>query len=277
MSYVLIRPAQKEEYLQITDAFITSFNVPISNLAQKEKITQKIKKIIEDKISFFHIAEENGEIIGIGAETRYIGASIIGYIGVIPSRRRLGFGSLIFEKVLEEASKINSTIELFANPGVDSIYRRFGFIDRFNAHIFELTPNKEKVIEGIEIINCNDSIPRWVYELDKKAIGFDRSKIMNFWINLEDSNLVCIDEEGFAFVNSQQIGPIISKEKEIAFKIIDSILQSGTKRIIIPEYFISEFNKYSPKKIQSCLKMTYGEKLKEELDWIWGFGAYATS
>ena len=275
MSYVLIRPAQKEEYLQIAETFISSFNVPISNPAQKEKIAQKIKRIIADEIASFHVADENGKIIGIGAETRFLGASIIGYIGVIPSRRRLGYGSMIFEKVLEEAAKINPTIDLFANPGVDSIYRRFGFIDRFNVHIFELTPHKEK--DQMEISIWNEQIPKWVYDLDKKAIGFDRSKIMDFWISLDDTKLVCFEEKGFAFVNENQIGPLIATEKEIVYKIIDNILQSGSKKIIVPEYYIKDIQQYSPKKIQSCLRMSYGDKLKDVLDWIWGYGAFATS
>ncbi|NHJ05740.1 MAG: N-acetyltransferase [Candidatus Heimdallarchaeota archaeon] len=275
MSYVLVRPALKEEYEKIAEVFITSFNIKTSEQADIEKIIRRIKIIIEEGLTSFSIAEENGEIIGIGGETRYIGSSYIGYIGVIPSRRRLGIGSMIFERILVEASKSNPTVELFANPGVDSIYRKFGFIDEFHTHIFELSNMNIKDKENITILD--NTMPQWVYELDRKAIGFDRSKLLNYLTKWKGCSIATFENKGFAIFDKDNIGPLIATKKEIAISLLNTILRTGTKKIVAPERIIADLQIYSPKKIQSCLKMIYGNQIKSEHNWIWGYSAYATS
>ncbi|HUU77143.1 MAG TPA: GNAT family N-acetyltransferase [candidate division Zixibacteria bacterium] len=275
MSYVLVRPALNEEYEKIAKVFILSFNIKTTDQADLEKIIQRIKIIIDEGLTSFSIAEENGEIIGIGGETRYIGSSYIGYIGVIPSRRRLGIGSMIFERILVEASKSNPTVELFANPGVDSIYRRFGFIDEFHTHIFELSSKNNNEEKNVTILD--NTVPQWLYELDRKAMGFDRSKLLNYLIKWKGCSIASFENKGFAIFDKDNVGPLIATKKEIAFSLLNMILLSGPKKFVAPERIIADLQIYSPKKIQSCLKMIYGNQIKSEYNWIWGYGAYATS
>ncbi|MGC9781432.1 MAG: GNAT family N-acetyltransferase [Candidatus Heimdallarchaeota archaeon] len=81
----------------------------------------------------------------------------MGYLGVLLSQRKRGIGTSIFKKLLEEAEKHNPTIELFSNLGADSIYRRCGFKEEFNAFILKLTKPDDATYENVE--RLSDSIP----------------------------------------------------------------------------------------------------------------------
>ena len=97
MTEVTIRPGILKDYKKIAEVFVASFiKNPIKPVRQ-EIINSRFKKIFQKKITSYYVAIENKEIIGIGGETRYGGVSYIGYIGVLPTHRRRGIGSLIFQ------------------------------------------------------------------------------------------------------------------------------------------------------------------------------------
>ncbi|MCE7743929.1 MAG: GNAT family N-acetyltransferase [Candidatus Heimdallarchaeota archaeon] len=275
MSEIIIRLGLEEEYKKIAEVFVASFIEKPIKPERQESISLGFKKIIQKKITTYYVAVENKEIIGIGGETCYGGVSYIGYIGVIPTHRRRGIGSLILGWILEEASKNNPTIDLFSNLGIENLYRKFGFEDEFYTHILEL-PKFNTEIE-LKVDTFESKIPSWIYELDKEAMGFDRSKLLDHLVEKQKTSIVSFERNGYAICSSGRIGPMIAKNKQAAKQIFDYLLSSGTKRVITPENFKPFFTQYHPRKIQSTLKMTIGEQIKSIPSWIWSYSSFASS
>lgn len=275
MSKVIIRPGLEEEYKKIAEVFVASFIEKQIKPERQEAISLGFKKIIQKKITSYYVAVENKEIIGIGGETCYQGASYIGYIGVIPSHRRRGIGSLILGRILEEASKNNPTIDLFSNLGIENLYRKYGFEDEFYTHILELQKFKTEI--ELKVDTFESKIPSWIYELDKEAMGFDRSKLLDHLVEKQKTSIVSSERNGYAICSSGRIGPMIAKNQQAAKQIFDYLLSSGTKRVITPDRFKHFFTQYHPRKIQSTLKMTIGEPITNIPSWIWGYSSFASS
>jgi len=275
MPEVIIRPGLEEEYKKIAEVFVASFFKEPIKPERQELINSRFKKIIQKKITSYYVVVENNEIIGLGGESCYGGVSYIGYIGVIPMHRRRGIGSFIFERILEEAYKNNPTVHLFSNLGIENLYRQFDFEDEHLTHILEL-PKFDTEIQ-LKVDTFESKIPSWIYELDKKAMGFDRSKLLDYLTEEQDSIIVSFERNGYAICSDdRRIGPMITKNKEAAKQIFDYLLLNGTKRVITPENYMTFFTQYNPKKIQSCLKMTFGESIESIPSWIWSYSSFAS-
>jgi GNAT superfamily N-acetyltransferase len=273
MSEVIIRLGLEEEYKKIAEVFVASFIKEPIKPERQELINARFKKIIQKKITSFYVVVENNEIIALGGETCYGGVSYIGYIGVLPTLRRRGIGSFIFEKILDEASKNNPTIDLFSNLGIENLYRKFGFEDEYYTHILELAKFDTEIQLKVETLELK--IPSWIYELDKEAMGYDRSKLLDYLAEEQNTTIVSFERSGYAICTDGRIGPMIAKNKQAAKQIFDHLLSSETKRVITPEKYMNFLTQYQPKKIQSTIKMTFGEPIENIPDWIWSYSSFA--
>ncbi|MHA1123508.1 MAG: hypothetical protein ACTSPC_11995, partial [Candidatus Heimdallarchaeota archaeon] len=177
--------------------------------------------------------------------------------------------------ILEEASENNSTIDLFSNLGIENLYRKFGFEDEFYTHILELPKFNTEI--QLKVDTFESKIPAWIYELDKEAMGFDRSKLLDHLVEKQKTSIVSYERSGYAICGSGRIGPMIAKNQQTAKQIFDYLLSSGTKRVITPDRFKPFFTQYHPKKIQSTLKMTIGEPITDIPSWIWSYSSFASS
>jgi len=260
---------------EITNVFIRSFlantDIPIDRF---ERIKKSIKIALTKELTNFISAYYEDKMVGIGGVTNYIGSSFIGYIGVLPDYRGKGIGSKIFSKCLDCAKENNNTIELFSNIGADTIYRRFDFKDEFNTFIYEIQ-NDSKI--ELSLNKCKKTLPTWLMELDKEAMGFDRSKFLNILITDFDYECFFIENKGFLFSNGKQIGPVIATTENVFHTLINDVLGIEPQQIIIPERLVEKISKYSPKKIQTCIKMLYGPKLPAHEEYIYGYNSFARS
>ncbi|MFW9992460.1 MAG: GNAT family N-acetyltransferase [Candidatus Odinarchaeota archaeon] len=272
---MIIRESLEHEARKLAEAFVISFGRDNIDPDRFEKIVQKFQGEIQHEIVHFLVAEEKGKIIGLGGETRHSGASYIGFLGVLPGHRNHRIGSTMFQRLLDQSKVHNPTVELFANPGVETLYQKFGFKEEHHAHVFEISGLNGWVKMDVEIIR--DSIPPWVLELDRKAMGFDRSRLLNFLIKIQDNKLVCIEQDGFGFSTDTSIGPLVAKDHGIAASLIKCLLSTSSKKIIVPDHAEGILKPYSPKKVQSCLKMTHGKPLRAESRYVLGYHAFATS
>lgn len=270
-----IRPAVEIDSSEITNTIATSFKRDLSETRQRKILYEKVRQGILKKVTHFLVAEQEGQIVGIGGETRHIGSSYLGYLGVLPNFRRLGIGSNLFNRLVKQASTHNSTIELFANLGADKIYRRSGFQDEYHAHIFELNHHVETLDPDVKI--STSSIPSWVYEIDRKAMGFDRSNLLNLLIELQGTSLVYIEHDGYALVTENTIGPLIAKDLDVVKSLVCHSISDGSKRILSLTEFETEFRILSPKKVHTCIKMKFGNPIKAKSSLVWGYHSFATS
>jgi GNAT superfamily N-acetyltransferase len=273
MSDVTFRKASIEDYKIVTDIFIESFIGKKIEPDRYQRLCDYYKAVINSKVTFFTILELDNNPIALGGETRYKGSSVIGYIGVKPQFRKKGFGTLIFNEILNEAKRSNPMVELFSNPGADTIYRRSNFKEEYLVNIYDLNPTSNKINENIVTF---EEIHNWILDLDFEALGYDRSSLLFFLKDHRKAELIGIKNQGFAFYYNNKIGPIIVKSHTIALCLIDFFLKKGNLKIIMPEMKETIMNDYSPVKTQTCIKMSFGDKLKQKIDWIYGFNAFAT-
>jgi hypothetical protein len=70
---------------------------------------------------------------------------------------------------------------------------------------------------------------------------------------------------------------MIAKNKRAAKQIFDYFLADGSKRVISPDSYRMFFEQYKARKIQTTLKMTFGEPLERNLEWIWSYSSFAFS
>jgi len=120
---------------------------------------------------------KNNKIIGIGGIFLFKDVSSIGYMGVLPDYRNQGIGTEIFRKLMGIAAGMNfKTVNLYASKFGKPIYKKFGFKGSYYVNAYEFPENepglqvKEKGVKEVHIL------PDWLLEIDRKTMGYDRSK-----------------------------------------------------------------------------------------------------
>jgi len=274
MSNFLIRPAIEHDSYQLAELYTHSFmKMPIDS-DQLKNVAQRFRTEIRNQILYYLVVEEKGNIIGMGGETRHIGSSFIGAIGVVTDRRKQGIGSTIIQRLLEQASVHNPTIELIANLQRVNLYRRFGFEEIYRVHVIELLSNNHF---KSDVNISNSTIPKWLLDLDQKAMGFDRSRFLKFLIINQGAKLAYLDQKGYAMCIGSRIGPVIANDYFVSGSLVSPFLLSGPKMLIASDAYESAYNRYSPKMIQTALKMKIGDNLNTEISKVWGYHRFATS
>lgn len=274
MPKFLIRPPLEHESYKLTELYAHSFMKTPIDSNQLKNAAQRFKAEIRNQICNFLVVEEKGEIIGMGGETRHIGSSYIGAIGVFTDRRKQGIGSTLIQGLLDQASAYNPTIELIGNLQQVKLYRKFGFKEKYPVHLIELSSNKQS---NPDVIINNTTIPKWLFELDHKTMGIDRSRFLKFLINNQGATLAYLDNEGYALCVGSRIGPVIAKDTDVAKSLVNHFLLSGKKQMIASDEFERGFKNNSPYKIQTNIKMQYGDPLNTDLSMVWGYHRFATS
>lgn len=187
-----------------------------------------IKLVIENKV------------IGVGELIINGKNGWLGNIIVSKDFRNQGLGKKLTKRLIEIANaKGCASIYLLATPLGKTVYKKLGFQEKGKYLFFE---KGEKNIE-LAINNRNGKIIPYeevyrnqIFELDKKAIGEDRSKILT--IQLEQSFVYKKTDEnkisGF-FIPTLGDGVIICNNTIAGFEFLKKREALGKKRIIIPE------------------------------------------
>jgi len=274
MSELQIRLADEKDSEDLARVFIDSFGISAEdNERLLVKTTNQLKHRVNAKLSDFYIAFQNEQAVGLGAETTFLGSSYIGYIGVLRSIWRQGIGTKIFQFILEKAEKHNPTVELFANPGADKIYRNLGFKDQFLTYISELTGSKSIIIEKVQE---EEKFPQWILDLDKLVMGHDRSNYLQYLLDEPDTTLLSFEEKGYCLTTNRKIGPLIATDPNTAYNLINYSLATGEKSMLIPDYQIPLLGIFSPVEKQRCVKMIKGTPLENNANLIWGYNSFAS-
>jgi ribosomal protein S18 acetylase RimI-like enzyme len=274
MNNVSIQPFQNEEYYELAEVFLISFKGSATDQSTMKRTTQKFKIFGENNITHFFVAKNSDQVIGMGGVTFYEGSSFIGYLGVLPKYRNQGIGTKLFKRMFHFAKKKNPIIELFANLEAVSIYRRFGFKEVFFCNRYELNPINKSYRQKI---NQLAEIPSWIFDLDKKIIGYDRSILLNCLSSKMNLSLINHGTEGYLFYDDANIGPFIAKNSEIALELINYVLRGTKYHALIPSDLIAYLSIFTPKKVHETKKMIYGNQINP--NWkpeVLGYYSYAT-
>ena len=277
MNSFSIRELKSNEMLSALRISYSAFNRDVPDDIGDEVLL--LQDLMHHKIAFFLIAECDSESCGIGALFNFGEVSTIGYMGVLSKYRSGGLGTRIFTELFEKSLQNNSkSIVLYASELGRPIYEKLGFIPSYRAQKYTLPlpiVANELNSTDFEIL---DAIPSWILKLDQYIMGFDRQEYLNIMIN-HGSRILSFKEDGFALISNTRIGPVIADSSELALKFIQKSGQMGVNNLIIPKHnlFSEQLVKnLSLQKVEkSNVKMTYGQKLKQNLKKLYAVGTYA--
>ena len=187
-----------------------------------------IKLVIENKV------------IGVGELIINDKNGWLGNIIVSKDFRSQGLGKKLTKRLIEIAkAKGCESIYLLATPLGKFVYQKLGFQEKGKYLFFEKGEKNielEKNNESENIIPYNEIFKDQIFELDKKAIGEDRSKVLA--LQVEQSFVYKKPNEnnisGF-FIPTLGDGVIICNNTIAGFEFLQKRETLGNTRIIVPE------------------------------------------
>ncbi|MFX1281466.1 MAG: GNAT family N-acetyltransferase [Promethearchaeota archaeon] len=281
MDSFTIREPKTNEVHKSIKTMLKSFDRPFHNQIEKERDVWLY--LINNKVAKFMIAIKNGNVIGVGGLFMFQDVASIGYTGVLPEFRSLGIGSEIFKKLMDTALNYGyKTINLYASNLGEPIYRKFGFRGSYHANMYTIQGSTPKTQSEDNKIEIASKIPKWVLNLDRETLGYDRSFYLKARVSL-GGTLLIIKNQGYGLISNLfsniRLGPVLATNQKSAVDIIKKGISLGAGSIIIPNhpFFQDEVlaitglsNKGAPN-----LKMIYGEELMEKLEYLYAIGTYA--
>ncbi|MFX1601252.1 MAG: GNAT family N-acetyltransferase, partial [Promethearchaeota archaeon] len=209
-----IRKPTNDEIAQSIKVLYSAFGRdPPEDIKEEEKIW---RALIEWEIGKFLISEDKGIIFGVGGVFFFKKVCSFGYMAVLQEYRGQGIGTEIFRNLLEIANKMNcETKILYASKLGEPIYKKFGFKRRFYGEMYKLPMQSLELEIAHKEVNILSTVPDWVLALDKKAMGFDRTKYLTIRIKL-GGKILAIENEGYGLLVNKRLGPLIAKNMEIA-------------------------------------------------------------
>ncbi|MGV3464929.1 MAG: GNAT family N-acetyltransferase [Heyndrickxia sp.] len=171
----------------------------------------------------------------------------IGTVMTHPDYRHKGLSGKLMRIVLEEYENICDFIYLFANDTVLDYYPKFGFEiveeSQFFYDDFLPAPNRTplKKLDG-----NNEADLRFIYEFAKErlpvSITFGSTNshgiLMFYCLSVFRNNLYYLEEDNVIVVfvedgETLHIYDLITKERYSLFKILNKIVPSGTKKVLL--------------------------------------------
>jgi ribosomal-protein-alanine N-acetyltransferase len=282
MKTYIIREPRLEEILESIKVFLLSFGRMNFNMILTEEKTWVY--LINNKIAKFLIAETEEKIVGVGGLFLFQQVGSVGYMGVLPDYRGQGIGTAIFRNLMKIALSVGvKTVMLYASKLGEPIYKKFGFVGKYNASMHHLVNFKPEMQESIKDVKIIESAPDWVLKFDRKTMGFDRSDYLKARISV-GAKLLLIENEGFGLLSPVlskiRLGPLMAKNPEIALQIINKGIELGADNLIIPYYplmqnKISMMSHLTESKEPPNLKMVYGKDIQGKLRYLYSIGTYA--
>ena len=104
-------------------------------------------------------------------------------------------------------------------------------------------------------------------------MGFARRDFLNIKLN-HGSKLIIVDREGYALISGLSLGPLISKNINTAVDLIRVGISLGAKHSKF-SYNLSNFIKLTERGDEANLKMFYGKKILQKLEYFYALGTYA--
>jgi N-acetylglutamate synthase-like GNAT family acetyltransferase len=278
METYLIRAPNKDEIYEALVVMYRSFDRSIpSDIDNEAKL---LIDLINSNIAKFLIAEKEKKIFGLGAFFLFQDICSIGYMSVLPEFRNKGVGTRIFNDLVSLARTVGcKTFLLYASKLGESIYHKFGFRSNYSTTVYEFPDKSRKTQELNENVKICNTIPEWVAELDKETMGFNRLEFLKTKLRY-GTKLIIVSEEGFALISGKRIGPLIAKNLDTAVDLINMGISLGVKSIIVPKHIkfpnkLFNLIELHERENENNLKMIYGKRLSQRLDYFYALGTYS--
>lgn len=277
-----IREPRITEIPECIKVIYSSFGRPLNNeIYQDEKKAWRM--LFKNNMGKFLISEERGKIFGIGGVFFFKEICSFGYMGVLPKYRGKKVGTEIFRRLFNIAKKLGyKTMMLYASKLGEPIYKKFGF----QSSCYGKTYNLPKSLPELNCIRKKiislRKFPDWLLNLDKEAMGFDRSKYLNMKKTF-NGKILAVEGEAYGFLlknfSKNRLGPLISTNINAALQIIKKSITLGANQIIITLHHsfpnkIFKLIKLTELENGASLKMYYGKLIPENLNLLYAIGTF---
>lgn len=209
------------------------------------------------------LAEEEGEIIATACYIPYKILSWIGNVAVKPRYQRKGYGKRLMSELLKLIStkviRLDSTTEGYR------LYRSLGFIEEYKTILYEL-----RDLKGSNNVKTSDKLEDWMMDLDKKAFGDDRGKLLG-----RINGLILYTQGGYGILSRNILGPLVAEDDFIAESIIRKAVELGARIIITIEDKTEFIEDLGGRRLYTCTRMMLGESINENRSLIYGIYRYA--
>ncbi|CEG25585.1 GNAT family N-acetyltransferase [Bacillus sp. B-jedd] len=190
--------------------------------------------------------DETGKIISSAAIISYgQGLASLGMVIVHPDHRGLGLGKMVTEKCLKAVPE-ETAVMLVATPEGRPMYEKMGFFETgkiIKCIADNYTPG-DLNDDGIEIRRVVSDDMATILDMDRKAFGGDRRKLMESRIRQARRSVVAMNKQGklLGFCLSVEgpvnmiIGPLVAENDQVAALLIDAVSKDykGKFRIDLP-------------------------------------------
>lgn len=184
----------------------------------------------------------DGDLVATATLVTYGGA--VGWIGMVlvaEAHRRNGYGTAMFEHVLEVAGRRGVTVGLDATDAGRELYRRAGFVDvrPVERWVGEISP---AVVAGDDAPTARplgtDELPV-VRSLDRWACGVDRGDLLAHLLSADDTVGLAVGAgpRGYAVVRPgrerDHVGPVIAQSDADAAALLAAAADAVDGSVLI--------------------------------------------
>jgi predicted N-acetyltransferase YhbS len=180
-----------------------------------QDFTLRLRLYLElERVATF-VAVADGEPVGMVVGNDYGPCVYVGMMGVEPRLQRQGIASALMEALVAWADARGAWCELDATAAGAPLYRRFGFVDRGETHVYEGRSAPAPAQLAARAATAAD-LDR-VCALDRAAFGADRGGVLRSVAALPSATVWLADDAGepAAYAIAQratsQIGPVVAR------------------------------------------------------------------
>ena len=273
---IIIKAPDEPERLQAIRLFLRSFRR--ESESSEKWLDHFTRMLINAKIAHLLVAEmrggtaARGEIVGCGALICFVEAAWIALMGVEPGMQKRGIGDAVLSTLMEHAADLEyKTVKLDATNFGRGLYARHGFVDEYPAVIYEIPATCDSVGGDGPKTRLDEELPEWCLALDRRAVGDDRSALLKA-VLADGAKVIMVEGEGFGILHGRKLGPVVAENTEAALAIVRRADSFGANRVYVsrhpglPERFLAGLKEIPPEwELKCCVRMVYGEALKQDL------------
>ena len=190
------------------------------------------------------LAEIDGRSAGMITSTRHVGSAWLGNLIVAPDFRRRGVGEGLMRHTMDHLTQRGvRTLWLEGDPMGVNIYRRLGFVDRFDSPRFHKAPPHDvpppEAAEG-DVETLSGSSLEAIRAYDTPRFGDDRGKLLGELLSLargafgvnRNGRLV-----GYVMALPSgagvRIGPCVAEDDRALTRLLDAVLATSLDEDVI--------------------------------------------
>lgn len=230
--------------------------------------------------------EKDGEMIGSGSIVSYDGNyGFMGFFIVKPEYRGKGLGTKLWfyrRDTLLSRLKPGAAIGMDGVFNMQPFYAKGGF--KFSHRDLRMEGVATKMNYGDKVSKVEPGDFDLLSQMDKECFGFDRTKFLKGWLNLDDSSTFkYVDDSGLKgfgvirkCVKGYKIGPLFADSYDVADELFKALSSTVVGELVYLD--IPEINKdavklaafHSMKECFGCARMYYGAAPDLPYDRIFG-------